>query len=474
MKKRALFFVVLLLLLSTAVAMGESAAEWSDAPVIKKAYELEAGKLYLEWQGNASGYHVYMDGKRVANVIVNNAVISITKGSHMICVYPVNDINKESDVDIGVTAGNNFSIDLGLDLSALGLNKLVAGNPSDMLSIDYTPNLISGAVPDQLEAETDLEDRVQLSFTDRYNADEYLITIKNRKDVNYVRFIALSDASIPFIIKEKSTVTLILDHDFLEKQGCMIPELNDKYTFSVQLRKYAVNMINGEKETMIIHESKVSKEYSYIPTALWRTPPVITYASQTSDGQITIRWDHAAVGHGCEYVISKINKTLGIRRGEEEWGTTTENEYVVYDLLNGSYTISVTPMFHGEKGEASSEVKVSIRNEWVISPALVCEQVGENTVKLTWSAAENAETYHITVYAGNSNSLLRFVDLDYRKYAEFDVPGGRGIIEYIYYCDKEYNADAGLKLKFEIVGIRHAADGTEQRSGTSSQSITIR
>ena len=49
----------------------------STVALITKAYELAAGKLYLEWDGNAPVYQVYMDGESVASVIVNNAVIDI-------------------------------------------------------------------------------------------------------------------------------------------------------------------------------------------------------------------------------------------------------------------------------------------------------------------------------------------------------------------------------------------------------------
>ena len=478
--RRIIFLLTAFFLLLMPTANSEESSDWSLSPVIIKAYELSAEKLYLEWQGNAPVYQVYVDGESAASVIVNHAVIPLKKGSHTVSVYPINEV-KSADTKInvgfnadanGLGAGGNINI----DLAALGLDpkKISAGTPSAPLFIDYTVDPIFHATPDKLFAQTDFDDRVLLSFVDRYNADEYLITVKTNNDVNYVRFNNNAESAGLYISKTNSTVTLTLDQEFLQKQGCMIPELNEKYTFSVQLRKYATNILNGEKETTAIHESKVSSSYDYILTAPWKAAPVITYASQTSDGQITIKWDHDDNGIGCEYTILKIKKAFGIKVGAEVWGTTSEKEFVVNDLLNGVYSIAVRPQYKGENGDTSNEIWLEIKNDWVIAPALSCEQIERNQVKLSWLGSPNVETYHITVYTGNSESLLRFVDLDYSKYTEFDLPAENSEMTYIFINDKDYDQEAGLKLKFEIYSIRHAANGTEQKSATSSQTIIIK
>ena len=475
--KRFTMALAVILLFAVQFAIGEDASNWATAPTIIKAYELESEKLYLEWQGNAPIYQVYMDGASVANVIVNNAVISIKKGSHNISIFPINEAKTaDTKFDIGINVGNYVGGNIGLDLGVLGLDpkKLIMGNPSDSLHVDYTVNPIFNATPDKLTADVDFENRIHLSFVDRYNADEYSVTIRNGNDVNYVRFNANNEEALPLIRKTNSSVSLTLDQTFLQRQGCMIPELNENYSFTVQLRKYALNIVNGEKQTTVIHESKVSGGYNYTPVALWKTAPVITYASQTSDGEITIKWDHDDNEIGCEYSVLKINKTFGIKTSEEIWGTTADREFVKKDLLNGGYSFAIVTQYQNEKGNASNEVYVEVKNNWVAAPAFSCKQIGTNQVQLSWASSPNIETYHIVVYTGNEDSLLRFVDLDYSKYTEFNVPAETENMEYLYSYDEEYDIDTGIKLKFEIYGVHHAEDGSEQKSATSTQSIRIK
>lgn len=476
-KMKKIVWILLAFALTFACsAYSETNSEWTIAPVITKAYELSSERIYLEWQGNAAVYQVYMDGASVASVIVNNAVISVKKGTHTIMIYPIYEIkNADTTLNIGVDV---FKIggSIGLDLASLGLDpkQLVSGNPSEPLYIDYLVDPVYNSAPEKLAAVTDYEDRVLLSFTDLYNADEFLVTIKKGNDANYVRYNINDEVANQFISKSNTITTLILDQNYLNNQGCVIPELNEKYNFSVQLRKYAVNLINKEKEKTVIHESRNSGGYDYTVTAAWKKAPVITYASQTADGQITLKWDHESGDRECEYSIQKINKTLGIKTGEETWGTTKEKEFVVHDLMNGGYAIAVFPQFNGEKGNLSSEVSVEIKNDWVAAPVLTCVQTSKNEVKLTWDGATGVEEYHIIVYAGDSGSLLRFVDMDYSKYTEFVLSANNGKMEQLFTYDKEYNSEAGLKLKFEIYGLRHTANGSEQKSATSSQTITIK
>ncbi len=479
MKKPSVLLLCLVLFLIPSFSFGEEKSDWADAPIITKAYELESGKLYLEWDGNAPIYQVYMDGASVANVIVTNAVIPIKRGTHNICVYPINE-SKSADtaMNIGFDMGNKsiFEGSLGFDLATLGLDpkKLTAGTASDSLYIDYNPDMLYNSAPDELAASTDFDNRVNLSFVDRYYADEYAITIRYKNDVTNIRFNLNSEDAASYITKANNLVTLVLDPTFLAKQHCMIPELGEKYTFTVQLRKYAMDLLTGEKEPNVIHESKVTRGYDYTPIAAWKTAPIITYASQTADGQLTIKWEHDDNEIGCEYSVVFIKKTLGVKTGEDTLATTKNKQVVIQDLMNGGYTIAIVPLFQGEKGTASDETFLEIKNEWVTAPTLVCEQTDTNQVRLTWPASPNVEFYHVTVFEGNSGSLLRFVNLDYKKLSETDLPAEAGTMEYLFNYDKEYDSDAGLRLKFDVYGVRHAASGSEQRSQTTSQMIVLK
>ena len=474
MKKLFAFFLAIGLMIPFA-AISEAEEEWRTAPVITHAYELSAGKLYLEWEGHAPVYQVYMDGKSVADVIVNNAVISVKDGTHSILVYP---INEAKSADTKIELGLNASViggSIGLDLAALGLDpkKMTAGDPSKALNVDYTPNTIFEAKPEKLVATTDADDKVLLSFTDRYYADEYIIAIKVGKDVNYVKFSKDNAEAAELIERNKTMVTVKLDPDFLEKQECVIPELDNKYVFTVQLRKYAENMLTGEKELTKALSSKESNSYSYTPVAAWKTAPVITYASQTADGQITVQWEHEDYERGCEYAVKKYKNSFGIKSGEEEMGTTQESSFVINDLMNGDYSIAIVPVLGKETGNTSAYADVTIQNDWVVAPVLECEAKGEKNVCLLWQAAEGVESYHITVYKGDSESLLRFVDLDYTKYAEYDITSNGGEMEYQFNYDDEISPETGMKFKFELYGVRHAENGDEQKTATSSNRLTL-
>lgn len=476
MKKVLLIVIMALFLVVLCSAEAESSDAWAESPVFTKAYEQSAGKIYIEWEGTAPVYQIHVDGSKVADVIVNHYVVDITKGSHSIVVYPINEIrNADTKLDLNVEAkviGGGVS----LDLAALGLDpkRLAAGNPSEKLNIDYKPSQIMNGTPDKLSAITDPEDKVVFSFADQYTADEYLVTIKHRNDTNYLTYYVTGDHEQTLISKNNSMVSLVLDPEFLRNQECIIPELNEEYRFTVQLRKYGINLVTGKKEKNIIAESKVSPELVYRVTAAWKAAPVITFASQTADGQITLQWDHDDYGKGCEYAVLKINKVFGVMTGEEQLATTTEHEYIVNDLNNGSYCINIVPILNREKGSYSADANVDIKNEWVVAPELSCEQIGNNQVKLSWTAPSNIESYHITVLTGDNNSLLRFVDLDYTKYTEFDIPAETGHMEYVFTYDKDIDPDVGVKMKIEIYGIRHTANGSEQKSAISSKTLIIK
>ena len=475
MKKGLLIVFSVLLIIGLSTAIAESTDDWATAPVFIKAYEQSVGKIYIEWKGNAPVYQIHVDGNKVADVIVNHSVIDIQKGAHSIVIYPIYEIrDADTKVDVNIDA-KVFGGGLSIDLASLGLDPkhLVAGNPSEKLNIDYKPSQIMNGTPDSLSAYTDPDNRVVFTFSDQYTADEYMVTVKHRNDINYVSYYINGEAEADLVKKTNNMVSLILDPAFLRGQECMVPELNEEYRLSVQMRKYGINILNGEKEKSIILESKNSPELVYRMTAAWKTAPIISFASQTADGQITLQWDHEDYGAGCEYVIMKINKVLGVMTGEEHLGTTKEHEFIVNDLTNGGYCINIVPVLNGEKGSYSADANIDLKNEWVVAPELSCEQVGKQ-VKLTWKAPSNIETYHIIVYTGDNDSLLRFVDLDYSKYTEFDVPAVEGEMEYLFTYDKEIDAINGVKMKFEIVGVRHTASGNEQKSAVSSKTIVVK
>ena len=107
------------------------------------------------------------------------------------------------------------------------------------------------------------------------------------------------------------------------------------------------------------------------------------------------------------------------------------------------------------------------------APALECTNDNCSSVLLKWVSPAGVESYHITVSAG-SNSLLKYVNLDYNKYEEYVVPSEPGEMEYLFEYKDNIDQETGVKLKFDIYGVRHASDGTEQKSATSSNSITIK
>ena len=109
-----------------------------------------------------------------------------------------------------------------------------------------------------------------------------------------------------------------------------------------------------------------------------------------------------------------------------------------------------------------------------MAPELTCEQVGSNQVKLKWKAPGNIGRYHIVVSRGDNNSVLRFVDLDYSKYTELDLDATEGVMEYTFNYDEPIDPENGVKLKFEIYGIRKTESGKEQNSATSSKAIVLK
>ena len=493
--------------------LAEEDKEWDAKPIITHIYELAKEKFLIEWEGNASLYQVYIDGKKAVSVNVPATVIEVKSGIHQITVMPVTAISKEGGKTIsfeveaeglsGIAGGlaglagltklsglsdvfqqlqilgennsNDIKIGLDMDLGALGIEAkdLVMGNPSDTIKINYTPTSFSDSAPEILSAYMGFDERVELSFTDKFDSNIYRVYITSGKDMTYVDYDLSDEKAASLISKDRSRVTMILDPEYLESRECMVPELDQKYSFSVKLQKWPVDFIYGTKEMNILLESKESKAFDYTPAAAWKNPPVITYASQTADGQITLQWDHDDNGLGCEYKIKELDVLLGVKKGEKEIGRTTEKEFMITDLVNGKYTYAVVPFFSAEEGSSSESVTVEVNNNWVAAPSLQCEAEDQNRVLLKWTVAEGVESYHIKVSVG-TGSLLRFVKLDYKVYEEFIVDVEPGDMDYTYTYDQQVDPENGTNLKFEIYGIRYAADGSEQRSASTTQTITLK
>ena len=471
--KKALFCLVLLIaILLSAAALGDNNPNWERAPVITKAYETSSERLYIEWEGNSVLYQVQMDGKKVMDVGQAKAIIPIKKGTHSIVVYPINSEKIEQNIISGKINGiGTFEV----DLSALGIgkNELTFGKASDKLSIDYNPDLIFNAVPDKLTATTVEKNNVKLSFIDRYNSDSYIIAIKIGNDINHIQF-SVYDKSAVYISRDNTNISIVLNADYLSEQGCMIPEVNEKYQFQVQLRKCAANLVKNEKIKTVMLDSKTSKWYAYTPIAAWKTAPMISFASQTADGQAKLVWEHENYKTDVEYSIIRNYKALFVKTGEELIGKTKKHEYIINDLANGQYSYIIVPNYQGESGPSSEETTVEIKNKWILAPDLNAEQINKNQVKLTWSVPESVDQYLLTVYAGSSKSLLRFVDLDYKKVYETDVDVYSDKMEYVYTYDITTEDDPAVRLKFEICGVHHNTSGEELKSAISRKTVELK
>ena len=494
MRKTACLLAAMLILsvLLSFPVLADNEGEWSAEPIITKVYESGKEQIILEWEGNSDLYYVYLDGKKAATVNLNYAILDIKPGHHQLQILPIKLESKNADSSFGFEFSiplNNFikipflsnneesrnlSASANLDFASLGIDPkdILQGTRSSIFTVNYNSSSFFNAVPEIVSAATDFDDNVILSFIDKYDSDSYGIGIKSGKDITYVEFDRASDQCSKWIDKSNSSVTIVLDREYLKSQGCMIPELDEKYSFSVRLGRYAANMVTGEREDTMLLGSKDSKAFSYTPTAAWKTAPEITYASQTADGQVTLRWTHEANGLDCEYEVIRINRLLGVKKGEDVLGKTAKHEFVINDLMNGKVGFVIVPVYAKQQGEASNEASVEVANSWVAAPELTCEALPDNRVRLTWTAAAGVESYHIEVYAG-SGSALRFVNLDYKKYKEFDIPATSRKMEYIIEYGNELVTDSGVRLRFEIYAVRHAANGAEQKSSVSKQVLQI-
>lgn len=448
---------------------------WKTQPTITSVFESDDGQITLEWEGKADIYQLYVDGKIAVTTTLSTTLLNLKNGSHRISVVPIRYESKNADtrIEIGFKALDSVGVEGVIDLGSLGIDPkdLFQGTPSKTLTYNQRKNPFLNARAEIKGAVTDFNDHVHLIFSDKYESDVYRIAVVNGKDITYVDYDALSKATGKFIKKSNSTVTLELDPFVLKQQGCMIPELDEKYSFKVILLKHPVNQITGEKITSSVLSSDEGKSFSYTPSAAWKTPPTITYASQTADGQVTLRWQHEDNGLGCKYEVLILDKVLNVKKGERVIGSTSSGEYIVKDLLNGKHSFAVRPVLSNKYGIASDTATIDVKNNWVTAPSLTCSFGTGNSVKLKWDAADGVESYHFIVYRG-SGSVLRFVNLDFNKYKEFDVKATSPKMEYTFNYENDAVTDSGVKLKFEVYGIRHAENGSVQQSATSSQIIS--
>lgn len=473
----ACFLIAVLCFLAISIPAFAEKEDWEEMPIITDFYEIAKGKVILEWEGKASLYQVNVDGKVASTVNIASAVLDLKEGSHQITVVPISYISREADTSISISLGEIAgigSIDGSIDLASFGIEPkdLLQGTASKTFKVNYSSDPLMSAVPQIVDAYTDFDGRVSLSFLDKYDADVYKITIKSGKDVNYIMVDSSAESDAQLVFKTNANVTIVLDQDYLKSHRCMIPELDQKYSFSVTLGKRPLNLVDGTVESDSLIESKDSKAFDYTPTAAWKNAPVISYASQTADGTITLQWEHDDNGLGCQYKILALDKVLGVKKGEKVVGTTAENELVIHDLMNGKYIYVVIPVLAGEEGLTSEEVLVELKNDWVIAPTLEVQPGNNGQVLLTWDSPESVESYHITVYAGNG-SLLKYINLDFSKYQEFDVTAVPGNMQYTYTYGESIDPETGVRLKFEIYGVRHTASGAEQKSATTSQIVSV-
>lgn len=465
--------IVLMFSFMTYIPVLAGEDDWETMPELTHIYELAKEKFYLEWEGKADLYRINVDGKDVKTVKINNTNIDLKTGGHTITIVPIKlqSKNANTKIDINVANIGGGSIDLG----ALGVDPkdILQGNQSKPYKMNYNTNPVLNATPIITGAYTDFNDRVLLTFTDKYDSDEYYVNIKSGKDVISTHFDTSSADAASLISKQNSTVTITLDPAYLKKNGWLVPELNEKYSFSVKLGKWPVNLIDNSKEPPTVLESKDSKYYDYTPYAAWKNAPDITYASQTADGTVTLKWEHDDNGLGCEYKIVSPDKVLVVKKGEKELGKTNSKEFTVKDLMNGKHTFAVIPILKNETGLSSDNQTIEVVNNWVIAPTLECTLKENKQVLLKWEAPQGVDNYHITVFAG-SGSLLRFVNMDFKKYKEFDVPAKAGKMEYTFTYDQNIESEEGVKLKLEIYATRKTEKGEDQKSATSNQTIIVK
>lgn len=478
--KMKFMIALLLLLLCGAGVIAEENGNWSASPVLLECYEQGENELYLSWQGNAQLYQVYLDDKNIGNTVSDACTVKVKKGNHRIVVYPISETSEtDTKLDLKLDIGKNKVIGLGgldlkVDLATFGLDpkKVTRGTQSQTLTINYEPAPILSYTPKDVMLATDRDNRVVVSFEDYHNADMYVIYVKRGNDTSKVVYQASDDDAS--CVKKGTEVTTVLEPEYLQANNCIVPKLDEKYKFSVQLQKYPMSYLTGNAITDYLISSKESKPVEYTPTAIWKSEPSINSASQTRDGEVVLEWDHDDNGSGCEYQVTLVKKSFGIKTGEDVVGVVKERKIVLNDLLNGNYSFQVTPILGGEKGTPSQEANVEVANNWEVAPEVEHQIISDNQVQMSWTAVSGIESYHLLVQVTDNSSLLRFVDQNYKKYTELEIPvSDAPQMEYLLSFDEDSGITPDSRIKVEIYGVKHAANGEEQKTATTTSVISM-
>lgn len=67
---------------------------------------------------------------------------------------------------------------------------------------------------------------------------------------------------------------------------------------------------------------------------------------------------------------------------------------------------------------------------------------------------------------------MRYVNLDYKKYTELDIEDFEDNVEFSLSFDDGSQFESGDRLRFEVYGISYTADGEEQKTSTTTVSVT--
>ncbi len=481
--RNILLFLILLLFACPCAAE----SDWNTAPVITEAYECGKDELYLEWSGAAPLYRIYLDTKEAATVLGHACTIQVKDDKrHMVTVSPLTESENQGllafDANLPIIGAFGINLSSGkldfnaektplgkaglsIDVSALGLDmkKLEQGNPSKPLAFTSQRSDLASQVISDLSVSLDDQGRACLTFTDYKNAEEYVVYIHKDKNVSPVVYSTRDADGSAWISRNVTTVTLTLDPGYLMQNDGMVPALGNTYSFSIELRKRVTSLVTGEKIEGEYYTSGRSREVKATLKALWKTAPVIISASQTSEGQVLLEWEHHDHGTGCDYNIYQVEKALGVRTGEKLVETSGDHSCLVSDLRNGSYTFVVSALYGSEEGDRSGEATVEVKNDWEAAPEIFCQAGSETELSISWDPSPDIDAYHITVYLGNEKSLLKYANMDWTKADEayLDVSGGP--MEFVYPVP-----DGSPRLKFEVYGVRYTEDGSEQNSAVGT------
>ena len=449
-------------------------ADWTEEPTFLSAHETGKDQFTIIWEGKAPVYIVKVDGTDKATVADNKATFKLDNGTHNLQIIPVNRESGRDDIE-GITGPISIrtSYNFNLDKYHMKKDHLVAGQFSEEKEINYTAEKIYDASPDGLTSFLDLHGAIHLRFIDHFKSDRYIVSYRTGSDEYSVAFSRDDQESAKWISTTADLIEIVLDPDFLQSKRDPIIQPDKDYTFSVQLQKKPIDYMSNEKAEKTLLSSQRANT-SLKTTPVWKTAPVITFAEQTADGEVTIRWTHPGAELGYQYSVSLRSKAVFITTGESELIKVNGTEAVLKGLQNGNYTLVVTPEVDGQKGTSSAEFTVVVNNNWSQAPEVVLSQIDSRTAKAEITHIFGIEEYHIKILCGDSGNLLKYVDLDYSVYGEYTVDAVSPVTEYTFVYEKEAKPTDEIKVKFEIYGIHHDEDGKTYHSATRTAQITLK